>query len=175
MRRAPRASRPATLVLDLIAVDGADVSMVAFGMSEDDVRRVLSHPRSIVASDGWTMSIDAAAYAHPRSFAYTVRLLASYVRDDALLGLRQAIAKLSTAPARRIGLHDRGVIEPGAVADLVVLDLERLSEESTFASPLSYPRGIEHVIVSGRHALADGELTDARAGRVLRRVANVRV
>jgi N-acyl-D-amino-acid deacylase len=166
---------PADLVLDLIAVDGADVSMVAFGMAEDDVRRVLAHPRSIVASDGWTMSIDAAAYAHPRSFAYTVRLLASYVRDDPLLGLRQAIWKLSTAPARRIGLHDRGVIEAGAVADLVVLDLDALSEESTFASPLSYPRGIEHVIVSGRHAVADGELTDVRAGRVLRRVAGVRV
>jgi N-acyl-D-amino-acid deacylase len=91
-----------------------------------------------------------------------------------LLGLREAIGKLSTAPARRIGLRDRGVIEAGAVADLVVLDLEALSEESTFASPLSYPRGIEHVIVAGRHAVADGELTDVRAGRVLRRVATVR-
>jgi N-acyl-D-amino-acid deacylase len=165
---------PADLVLDLIAHDGADVSMVAFGMSEDDVRRVVSHPDAIVASDGWTMGVDAARYAHPRSFAYTVRLLASYVRDDAVLGLRDAISKLSTAPARRIGLHDRGVIEAGAVADLVVLDLERLSEESTFASPLAYPRGIEHVIVAGAHAVAGGELTGVRAGRVLRRVAPVR-
>jgi N-acyl-D-aspartate/D-glutamate deacylase len=66
------------------------------------------------------------------------------------------------------------VIEAGAVADLVVLDLECLSEESSFASPLSYPRGIEHVIVAGRHAVADGELTDVRAGRVLHRRANVR-
>jgi N-acyl-D-aspartate/D-glutamate deacylase len=129
---------------------------------------VLAHPRSIVASDGWTMSIDAAPYAHPRSFAYAVRLLASYVRDDTVLGLRQAIAKLSTLPARRIGLHDRGVLEQGAVADVVVLDLEALSEESTFAAPLSYPRGIEHVVVAGRHAVAHGALTDVRAGRVLR-------
>jgi N-acyl-D-amino-acid deacylase len=120
------------------------------------------------------MGVDAARYAHPRSFAYTVRLLASYVRDDALLGLREAVGKLSTAPARRIGLRDRGVIEAGAVADLVVLDLDRLSEESTFASPLAYPRGIEHVIVAGAHAVSGGELTGVRAGRVLRRVAGVR-
>jgi N-acyl-D-amino-acid deacylase len=120
------------------------------------------------------MSIDAAPYAHPRSFAYTVRLLASYVRDDALLGLRQAIAKLSTLPARRIGLHDRGVLEAGAVADIVVLDFEALSEQSTFAHPLAYPIGVEHVVVDGRHAVADGQLTDVRAGRVLRRSAHVR-
>jgi N-acyl-D-amino-acid deacylase len=165
---------PAELVLQLLALDGTDVSMVAFGMAEDDVRRALSHPRAIVASDGWTMSTDAVSYAHPRSFAYTVRLLASYVRDDALLGLREAVGKLSTAPARRIGLRDRGVLEPGAVADLVVLDLEALREESTFASPLAYPRGIEHVVVAGRHAVADERLTETRAGRVLRRRANVR-
>ena len=164
----------AELVLRLLAVDGADVSMVAYGMSEDDVRRVLAHPRTIVGSDGWTMSIDAAPYAHPRSFAYTVRLLASYVRDDALLGLRQAIAKLSTLPARRIGLHDRGVLEAGAVADIVVLDFEALSEQSTFAHPLAYPIGVEHVVVDGRHAVANGQLTDVRAGRVLRRSAHVR-
>jgi N-acyl-D-amino-acid deacylase len=165
----------AELVLQLIAVDGADVSMVAFGMAEEDVRRVLAHPRSIVASDGWTMSIDAAPYAHPRSFAYAVRLLASYVRDDTVLGLRQAIAKLSTLPARRIGLHDRGVLEQGAVADVVVLDLEALSEESTFAAPLSYPHGIEHVVVAGRHAVAHGALTEVRAGRVLRARRGARI
>jgi N-acyl-D-amino-acid deacylase len=165
---------PAELVLQLLAADGAGVSMVAFGMSEADVRRALAHPGAIVASDGWTMSTDAAAYAHPRSFAYTVRLLASYVRDDALLGVREAVGKLSTLPARRVGLADRGVLEAGAVADLVVLDLAALSEESTFDAPLSYPRGIDHVVVAGRLAVADGRLTEARAGRVLRRRASVR-
>ena len=165
---------PAELVLDLIAREGPDVSMVAFGMDEEDVRRVLVHPRAVIGSDGWTMAIDSAGYAHPRSFAFAVRLLAHYVRDDALIGLREAIAKLSTLPARRIGLTDRGVIEPGAVADVVVFDLERLSEESTFETPLLHPHGIQAVLVSGRLAVEDGRETGAAAGRVLRHRVNDR-
>jgi N-acyl-D-amino-acid deacylase len=165
------ATRAAELVLDLIARDGADVSMVAFGMAEEDVRRVLVHPRAVVGSDGWTMTVDAARYAHPRSFAFAVRLLARYARDEAVVDLRQAIAKLSTLPARRIGLADRGLIEPGAVADVVVFDVEALSEESSFESPLAYPQGIEYVLVGGELAVEQGRQTDTRAGRVLLRGA----
>src|SRR5262249_7228330 len=138
---------PADLALDLIERDGAGASMVAFGMDEQDVRTVLVHPRAVVGSDGWTMTVDAARYAHPRSFAFAVRLLARYVRDEAVIDLRQAIAKLSTLPARRIGLTDRGVIEPGAVGDLVVFDLDALSEQSSFETPLLYPQGIDYVLV----------------------------
>ena len=165
---------PAELVLELIDYDGSDVSMVAFGMAEADVRKVLAHPRVVAGSDGWTMSADAAPYAHPRSFAYAVRLLARYVRDEALFNLRDAIVKLSTLPARRMGLAGRGVIEPGAIADIVVLDLISLSEESSFEAPMAYPMGIDHVFVAGSHALAAGVLTDVRAGRVLRRSTNGR-
>lgn len=159
---------PSEFALDLLRT-GIDVSMVAFGMSEADVARVLAHPRTIVASDGWTMAIDATGYAHPRNFAYTIRLLARYARDECTLALGDAVRKLSSIPAERLGFLDRGSIRPGAIADLAVLDFERLSEESTFESPCAYPRGVEWVFLAGDAAVAEGALTDARAGRVLLR------
>ncbi len=160
------------LILRLLEQDGSRVSMVVFGIAEDDLREVLRHPRTLVGSDGWTMSTDAATYAHPRSFASAVRILSRYTRDEHVLDLPTAVAKMTTLPARRMGLLDRGVIEPGAVADLVVLDLDRLAEISTFEHPCAYPDGIEHVFVHGEHAVEDGALTGVRAGRVLRRSRN---
>jgi N-acyl-D-amino-acid deacylase len=159
---------PDQFALELLLA-GIDVSMVAFGMSEDDVALVLAHPRTIVASDGWTMATEATLYAHPRNFAYSIRLLARYTRDEQTLALGEAVRKLSAIPAERLGLTDRGYVRPGAVADLVVLDLEALSEESTFVSPCAYPRGVEWVFLAGEAGIADGELTSVRGGRVLLR------
>jgi N-acyl-D-amino-acid deacylase len=162
----------AEVVFRLLERNGAKTSMVAFGMAEDDVRKILRHPQTLLGSDGWTMTTDAVDYAHPRSFATTARLLARYVRDERVLDLTSAIAKLAYRPARRLGLVDRGVVLAGAIADLVVIDLERLSEESTFAHPCAYPLGIDHVFVAGQAAIEDGVLTGQRAGRVLRKSAN---
>ncbi len=158
----------AELLLQLVERDGVDTLMVVHGMCEDDVRRVLAHPRSMFGSDGWTMAVDATAYAHPRNFAAATRLLCAYVRDESVLALGEAVRKLSTLPARRLGLRDRGVIEVGAAADLVVLDLDRLSEEADFATPCRSPVGVDHVLVGGAMAVADGAVTGVRAGRVLR-------
>ncbi len=156
------------LVLDLVAVDGLDVVMVVHGMSETDVRTVLGHDRAMFGSDGWVMSTDAAGYAHPRNFAAATRLLTHYVREIGLLALPEAIRKLSTMPARRLGLTDRGVIAPGAMADLVAFDLGGLQEQATFEDPCHHPVGVEHVLVNGVHAVAAGALTGLRGGRVLR-------
>jgi N-acyl-D-amino-acid deacylase len=141
--------------------------MVVFGMSERDVREVLTHPLSMVASDGWTMTTDSASYAHPRNFAYTARFLSHYVRDESLIDLEHAIKKLATWPARRVGLRDRGELTPGSVADVVVFDLEYMSEESTFAQPCQHPKGFEFVLVSGQLAVDGGKTTGLRPGRVL--------
>jgi N-acyl-D-amino-acid deacylase len=160
---------PAELVFRLLEQNGTRTSMVVLGMAEEDVRRVLTHPRTLLGSDGCTMTTDAVPYAHPRNFAYTARLLARYVRDEGALDLTAAVAKLALLPARRLGLVDRGRIEPGAIADVVVIDLETLSEESTFERPCVYPVGIEHVLVAGRAAVESGRVTGERAGRVLRK------
>lgn len=160
---------PAEIVLQLLDENGLDVVMVAFGMDERDVREVLCHARASIGSDGWSMSRDAAAYAHPRNFACSARLLAHYVRDEAVMSLGEAVRKLTSAPADRLGLADRGRLVRGAVADVVVVDLERLSEEATYERPCAYPIGFEHVFVAGVHAVDDGALTGRRAGRVLSR------
>jgi N-acyl-D-amino-acid deacylase len=160
---------PAELVLQLLEIDGAETSMVTDGMDERDVQAVLAAPRTMIGSDGWTMATDAEHYTHPRNFATTVRLLARYARDEHLLDISSAIGKLTSQPARRLGLTDRGLVAVGAVADLVLFDLERLSENATYEEPCAYPTGIEHVLVRGEIAVEDGALTDVRGGAVLRR------
>jgi N-acyl-D-amino-acid deacylase len=160
---------PAEVVLRLLERNGTRASMVAFGMAEADVEAVVRHPRTLFGSDGWTMTVDAAPYAHPRNFASSIRVLSHYVRDRGALDLSQAVAKLAYLPSRRLGLLERGEIRPGAIADVVILDLEQLSEESTFEAPCRYPRGVEYVFVAGVAAVENGQPTGARAGRVLRR------
>ena len=142
--------------------------MIVHGMSEADVRAVLGHDRAMFGSDGWVMSTDAASYAHPRNFGAATRLLVHYVREAGLLALPAAIGKLSTMPARRLGLLDRGVIAPGAVADVVAFDLAGLQDAPTFEDPCHHPAGVEHVLVNGVQAVAGGALTGLRGGRVLR-------
>ena len=164
---------PAEVILRLLERNGARASMVAFGMAETDVDAVVSHPRTLFGSDGWTMTVDAVSYAHPRNFASSIRLLSRYVRDRRTLDLSQAVAKLAYLPSRRLGLLERGEISTGAIADVVVLDLAQLSEESTFEAPCHYPRGVEHVLVAGEAAIEHGQITGARAGRVLRRAQGV--
>jgi N-acyl-D-amino-acid deacylase len=163
---------PADLVVSAVQADGREAVMIVHGMSEDDVRSVLRHPRSIVGSDGWVMSAAAVPYTHPRSFAYSARLLAHYVRDEAVLTLGSAIQKLAVLPGRRIGLADRGVLAPQMVADIAVFDLDRLQEVANFTYPCAYPTGFDHVVVAGEVALEAGELTGRTAGRILRRASS---
>ena len=161
---------PAELVLDLIAADGSDAVMLGFGIAEDDLVRVLTHPRAMVGSDGWTMSTDHGRFSHPRNFGCAPRLLAHYVRERGVLTLEEAIRKLTVLPARRLGLADRGSLEPGLAADIAVFDLETMEERSTYDRPGDYPVGVRHVVVNGRLAVEDGRLTGVRSGRVLSKV-----
>lgn len=160
---------PAELVLDLIDRDGEKVVMVAFGMSQHDVDEVLSHPGCMVGSDGWVQTVDQPGAPHPRNFSTTVRFLADASRERRILDLPTAIRKLTGMPAARLGLVDRGTLEAGSVADVTVLDYERMEDLADFAEPAVHPTGIEHVLVAGEVVLESGELTGARPGQVLAR------
>ena len=146
----------------------AAVSVVNHAMSEDDVVTVLRHPRTSVASDGWILSATGPGHPHPRNFGTFPRVLGRYSRDQGVLTLPEAIRRMTSLPASRLGFDDRGVVKPGAVADLVVLDPEQVADRSTYDDPWQLSVGIEHVLVAGDPVLANGLPTGRRPGRVLR-------
>lgn len=143
---------PTDLALDLLAEHDNAVMMVAFGRWEQDLRAVLSHPATVVASDGQALSDTgptAAGVPHPRSFGCFPRYLADFAPD-----LVEGVRRCTSAPADRVGL-DRGRIQVGAVADLVVLDPRVLADRSSYTTPRTRPAGIDLVLVAGRPVLED--------------------
>lgn len=160
------------LCLDLCARHGNSVQVVLFYRQESDVAEFLAHPLAIVGSDGSALPPTAPGRPHPRSFGAHARLLQRYVRERGLLTLAEAVHKSTLAPAERLGLRHRGRVAVGARADLAVLDLGKVRETATWTAPCRLAEGVRHVWVNGTHAVADGRLTGARAGRVLRRGAD---
>ncbi|WP_329001314.1 D-aminoacylase [Kribbella sp. NBC_00709] len=157
----------AEIVLRILESHQAAVSVVNHAMSEDDVVTVLEHPRTAVASDGWIMDATGPGHPHPRNFGTFPRVLGHYARDLGIFTLAEAIRRMTSLPAARLGFSDRGVIEPGAIADLVVLDQDTIADKSTYDAPWQLSVGVDHVLVAGQLALANGKPTGLRPGRVL--------
>lgn len=165
-----RDEEPAVTLLRLIeatraAGDGEapEESVLATSMSEEDVRALLAWPHSNLCSDG---ALDGS---HPRGFGAFTRFLGRYVREDSLLPLEAAVRKMTSLAAEHVGLEGRGVLRPGAPADLVLFDPEAVMDRATPEAPHLPSRGIVRVWVNGAQVYADGETTAARPGRVLRR------
>jgi dihydroorotase/N-acyl-D-amino-acid deacylase len=135
-------------------------------ISEDDLQRILVHPATMIASDGEIPTFGQAV-PHPRSYGTFVRVLGVYVREKKLLPLEMAIQKMSSFPAQRLGLADRGVIRTGLKADLAIFDPVRVADTATFEKPHSYAAGVSAVIVNGQIVFENGAMTPARPGRVL--------
>jgi dihydroorotase/N-acyl-D-amino-acid deacylase len=135
-------------------------------IGEQDLQRILVHPATMVASDG-EIPIFGRASPHPRSYGTFVRVLGLYVRDKRLLSLETAVQKMSSLPAQRLGLSDRGVLRTGLKADLVVFDPATVRDTATFEKPHSYADGVSLVVVNGQVAFEGGSMTAARPGRVL--------
>lgn len=166
-----RGEEPFDLLLRLMLEDEARPGMVGFGMSEENVERMLAHPLSIVCSDGGARAPYgplAEGSPHPRVYGAFPRVLGHYVRERQALPLETAIQKMTSIPARRLRFADRGSIGVGAVADLVAFDPATVADRATFEAPHQYPVGIPHVIVGGSFVIRDGEHTGARPGRVVR-------
>jgi dihydroorotase/N-acyl-D-amino-acid deacylase len=139
---------------------------VFHSMGEDDLQRILVHPAAMIASDGEVPLLGRGA-PHPRSYGTFARVLAVYVREKKILTLEEAVRKMSSFPASRIGLGDRGVLRPGMKADIAVFDPARVRDAATFDKPHQYAEGFSHVIVNGQVVYENGEMTPARPGRVL--------
>ena len=166
-------AEPADLAFDALVADRLDVSVVIECMSEPDVETIMAVPWIAVCTDAEGRRpghpILDAGRPHPRTYGSTARVLGHYMRDRGLLSLETAVAKLTSVPAERLGLRDRGTIREGALADLVVLDATTVADQATYLEPARYPIGIEHVIVNGRPAILDGAETGERPGRLVRR------
>jgi N-acyl-D-amino-acid deacylase len=161
---------PYVFTTELLKRNRANVGMVGFAMSEENLERILAHPRGMVCSDGGAYAVSGPAnqgHPHPRSLGSFPRVLARYVRERKTLTLQQAIQKMSSQPASRVKL-DRGTIAPGKAADIVVFNPSTVNDRATFADPFAYPAGIKAVLVNGAVALLDGARGDQRMGTVLR-------
>jgi dihydroorotase/N-acyl-D-amino-acid deacylase len=150
-----------------IAEQGDCEKVLHNNMSEVDIERILKHPATMIASDGEIpagLGDANAGPTHPRSYGTFVRVLGVYVRERKLLGLEEAVHKMSAMPAQRLGLRDRGLIRADMKADLVVFDPARVRDASTFENPHQYAEGVLLVIVNGQIVFENNAMTSA-AGR----------
>jgi dihydroorotase/N-acyl-D-amino-acid deacylase len=161
----PTPRRAAPLVLEGVLNGGA--SMVYHVIDEGDVRRIMAHPMTMIASDG-RLSRPGEAVPHPRNYGTFPRVLGEYVREQRVLTLEQAVHKMTGLPAKRLGLANRGCIRSGCVADITIFDPATIADKGTFTEPHQYPVGIDWVLVNGTPVVAEGRFTDARPGRVLK-------
>ena len=153
------------VICDLLLSEDLGVGQVTSGPWSETLRLFVKHPIGMVGTDSTFLGDKPS----PRTWGSFPRILGQFVRDEALLSLEEAIRKMTSAPAARLGLRDRGVIRDGAVADLVVFDPATVRSTATYDEPRSFPIGIDHVIVAGTLVVDGGEHTGATPGRSLRR------
>ena len=135
-------------------------------ISEEDLQRILRFPLTMIASDG-EVPIFGKESPHPRSYGTFVRVLGVYVREKQVLRLEEAVRKMTSLPAMRLGLPDRGILRPGMKADLVLFDPQRVRDTATFENPHQYAEGILLVVVNGQVIFDGKDMTAARPGRIL--------
>lgn len=160
-----RGVSPADAFFDLLIADNLETITLIHMGHEEHVRRMMQHPAFTACSDGGL----GADKPHPRAYGTFPRYLGHYARDLGLLRLEECIAHMTSVPARRLKLRDRGLVTAGYFADLVAFDADTVIDTATFDNPVSAPVGIPHVLVNGRFAVRDGVVHEVRSGRALRR------
>jgi N-acyl-D-aspartate/D-glutamate deacylase len=159
-------------LFDLLVEEGGSVSTVYAHHTEEDMQLALRQPWCSIGSDGSSYAIEGPlrrGNPHPRNFGTFPRVLGVYVRESGVLTLEDAVRKMTSLNAAKLGLIDRGLVRPGLMADLTLFDPTRVVDRSTYTDPFQYPVGIEYVIVNGQVVLERGQHTGARPGKALRR------
>ena len=162
---------PRDAVMDLVIADRGETDCIIAIMDEQDVRTALEDPLISIDTDSAARAEDgplAESKSHPRGWGTFARILGHYVRDERLLTLEEAVRKMTSQPASRVGLFDRGILRPGMAADITVFDPATIRDVATFADPNHYAVGVKHVFVNGQAVVKDGGITAARPGRPLR-------
>ena len=155
---------PIETLFEVLVATKAQAAMVVFAFHDTDIRTFLRHPWIMIGTDG----IPVGDRPHPRTYGTFARILGHYVREEGVLDLPEAIRKMTSLPARRLGLKDRGHIQTGHAADLVAFDPLVIRDRATYLDPAQPPAGIHYIWVNGVLALHDGQPTGEQAGRAFR-------
>ena len=167
-----RHTSPEAAAMDLVVEDDSRVGTVYFLMDEDNVRRQIVLPWVSFASDEDSRGIDGVflkSSAHPRAYGNFARVYARYVRDEKLLTVEEAVRRMTSLPASKLGIARRGMLREGYFADVAVFDPQTIQDHATFEKPMQYATGVSEVWVNGIEVIRDGEHTGAKPGRVVRR------
>ena len=160
-----RGQDPADALFDLLVEENLGLSTVGLGTNAQTLPAFVSHPYGMIASD----SILFGEYPNPRTYGCFPIVLAEFVRAEKQLRLPEAIRKMTSFPAQRLGIPDRGLLRDGFRADIVIFDPDRVKTHATREDPKHFPVGIDYVIVNGQVVIDQGENTGALPGRAIRR------
>jgi N-acyl-D-amino-acid deacylase len=164
--------KPHDAVCDLLLAENTMVPSIMFGMTEEDVKYVMRSPIGMVGSDGSAISpngILGQGKPHPRYYGTFPRVLGKYASEEKVISMEEAVRKMTSAPAQRLGLKDRGLIREGYKADIVVFNPETVKDEATFTSPHRFPTGIPYVVCNGVFTIDKGKHTRKLPGKILRK------
>jgi N-acyl-D-amino-acid deacylase len=150
------------VLIDLVIGEENQASMASFIISEEDVERIMAHPLGTICTDGLLLG-----KPHPRTYGSFPRVLGRYVRKE-VVNLVEAVRKMTSYPAKIFGLKKRGRIKPGFYADVTIFDPDKIEDTATYQNPISYPKGITHVIVNGRIIVNNGMFSYKKAGKILK-------
>lgn len=164
--RKATAKNEAETIMELIA-STARTQMVFFSMADPDLERIMAYPQNMIASDAG-IAVMNSGVPHPRAYGTNARVLGKYVREKGIISLEEAVRRMTSLPARKFGLKDRGLILEGMAADLVVFDAALINDLATFSAPHQYSTGFKMILVNGKIAAYDGKLSEERFGKSLR-------
>ncbi len=158
---------PFDVAADLYIEEKEDLYVSGDWMSEDDMKHVMKEEWLMFASDGSGQPLDAKHPVHPRNYGNFPRVFRKYVREEKVIGLEDAVRKMSSLPASFLGLKDRGLLLEGYKADVVIFDPEKVEDKATFLDPHQYSTGFEYVIVNGKISIENAEYNKTLNGKVL--------
>lgn len=164
MKRKHKAKFEAETVMDMMQKGGAQ--MVFHGMSDEDVERIMKYPFNMFASDASIRVYDQGS-PHPRGYGTNAKVLAEYVRDKKIISLEDAVRRMTSLPAQKFGLNDRGLLREGYAADIVIFNENEVQDLSTYNKPHAFSKGFNYVIVNGQVVAENEKHTGARSGKAL--------
>ncbi len=163
--RKHKAKEEAVTIFEMMQQGGA--GMVFHGMSEEDVKRIMQYPFNMFASDA-SIRAYGQGVPHPRGYGTNARVLAKYVRSENIISLEEAIRRMTSLPAQKFGLKDRGILKEGLAADMVIFNEKEVQDLSTFEQPHQYSKGFIYMLVNGRLVMDEAKHTGVRSGTALR-------